>query len=58
MTEEDLVDLLRKNLRIELSSKDGSCYGSASIEINIYWGDSWINSSSCSLPEENRSSFL
>lgn len=52
MTKEELIEFLKENLRIELNSSDGSCYGGAGIEVSIFLDKEKISSASCSLPEE------
>jgi hypothetical protein len=54
MTKEELLSFLRENLRIELNSSDGSCYGSAGFEVTIYLGEDPISSSACGLPEDRK----
>lgn len=53
MTKEELIQFLRENLSIRLSSKDGSCYSSATIEVEILLGVELISESYCSLPQES-----
>lgn len=54
MTEDVIFEYLRKNLKINISSKDGSYYSSPSIEVDLLLDGVLISTASCSPPEQRQ----
>lgn len=57
MTQDELKQFLKENLRIEIVSNDGSIYGSARIEVRLYLEDEEISRYDCSLPKDSDSNY-
>lgn len=55
MTKEELIQFLRENLSINLSSQDGGCYDSASFTVKLLLDGEEISESYCTLPRERES---